>query len=108
MKFVRDLVSLILFVVMAVPSGPAFATATCTGRFANPITDICWSCMLPLRFGGMDLLSLDSEDTPNPGGSPVCICPSQLRIGFKVSFWEPVRRVEFPDARVAAAGRRAA
>lgn len=49
---------------------------------------------MPLRFGGMDLLSLDQEDTPNPGGSAVCMCPSQLRVGFKVSFWEPVRRVD--------------
>ena len=49
---------------------------------------------MPLRFGGLDLVSLDQEDTPNPGGSPVCLCPSQLRVGFKVSFWEPVRRVD--------------
>jgi conjugal transfer pilus assembly protein TraU len=71
MKSVRSLFLAILFVT------PSFAgaTATCTGRFANPITDICWSCMMPLRFGGMDLLSLDQEDTPNPGGSPVCLCP---------------------------------
>ena len=49
---------------------------------------------MPLRFGGLDLVSLGQEDTPNPGGSPVCLCPSQLRVGFKVSFWEPVRRVD--------------
>ena len=24
---------------------------TCTGRFPNPITDICWSCILPISIG---------------------------------------------------------
>jgi len=50
--------------------------------------------MLPIRFGALDSLSMGQEDTPNPGGSPLCACPSQLRVGFKVSFWEPVRRVD--------------
>ncbi len=53
---------------------------------------------MPLRFGGMDLLSLDQEDTPNPGGSAVCMCPSQLRVGFKVSFWLCIP-VQFRESR---------
>ena len=89
----KALLTVVMGWLLLMPAG-AGATSTCTGRFANPITDICWSCMMPLRFGGMDLLSLDQEDTPNPGGSAVCMCPSQLRVGFKVSFWEPVRRVD--------------
>ena len=24
---------------------------TCTGRFPNPITEICWSCILPISIG---------------------------------------------------------
>ncbi|MFW5397872.1 MAG: TraU protein, partial [Candidatus Accumulibacter regalis] len=94
MKFVRECVLLLLLALAIGRPGPALATPTCTGRFANPITDICWRCMLPIRFGGLDLLSMGQEDTPNPGGSPLCACPSQLRVGFKVSFWEPVRRVD--------------
>jgi conjugal transfer pilus assembly protein TraU len=94
MKSVRELILLLVLVVAVLGTQPVFATPTCTGKFANPITDICWSCMLPIRFGGVDLLSMDQEDTPNPGGSPICACPAQLRVGFKVSFWEPVRRVD--------------
>jgi len=94
MKSVRDL-ALGLFLALALGSaGHASATPTCSGRFANPITDICWRCMLPIRFGGAALLSMGQEDTPNPGGAAICTCPSQLRVGFKVSFWEPVRGVD--------------
>ncbi|MGH6977792.1 MAG: hypothetical protein ACRED4_00630, partial [Brevundimonas sp.] len=24
---------------------------TCSGRFVNPITDVCWSCLFPLTLG---------------------------------------------------------
>jgi hypothetical protein len=32
-------------------SASAAGAATCTGKFPNPITDICWSCILPLSIG---------------------------------------------------------
>jgi conjugal transfer pilus assembly protein TraW len=39
-------------------AGPAVAAGpTCHGRFMNPITDICWSCMFPLTIGSASLLS---------------------------------------------------
>ena len=42
--------------------------ATCKGKFANPITDICWSCMFPLRIAGLDLLPGSGETPPIPAG----------------------------------------
>jgi conjugal transfer pilus assembly protein TraU len=37
------------------------------GRFPNPITDICWSCILPITLGGTTLANLDGqEDIANP------------------------------------------
>ena len=35
-------------------SAPASAGApgSCTGKFVNPITDVCWSCLFPLSVGG--------------------------------------------------------
>ena len=68
--------------------------ATCKGKFANPITDICWSCIFPIRIGGATLISSGQEDTQNPGGNPLCYCKNPPKIGMKVSFWEPVRRVD--------------
>lgn len=74
----------------------SFANAdTCTGKFANPITDICWSCMFPMKIGGKTLIAMDQEDTPNPDGTnPVCFCGSPPNAGLKVSFWEAVRRID--------------
>ncbi len=69
------------------------AAGRCQGKFANPLTDICWSCLFPLVLGGMPLLSMEQEDTGNPGGF-LCTCANPIRIGIKTSFWEPVRRVD--------------
>lgn len=74
-------------------SATASLAASCKGKFANPITDICWSCMFPLRIGGVTLSSLDQEDTANPGGV-ACACGNPPKVGIKVSFWEPLRRVD--------------
>ncbi|MCR4297690.1 MAG: TraU family protein [Gallionella sp.] len=74
---------------------PARASLECQGTFPNLITDICWSCAFPIRLGGGALtlpVSLGQEDTPNPGGLPVCTCG--LNAGVKVSFWEPARHVD--------------
>ncbi|WP_341761892.1 TraU family protein [Candidatus Tisiphia endosymbiont of Thecophora atra] len=29
------------------------ASITCQGHFVNPITDICWSCILPISIGNL-------------------------------------------------------
>lgn len=70
--------------------------ANCVGRFVNPITDICWSCIFPITIGGMRV-SASGEDTENPR-TPICRCPMTIppyiRVGFPISFWEPVRLVD--------------
>ena len=47
----------LLAAALACVAGPSLAAgaATCTGKFPNPITDICWSCILPLSIGGVTL-----------------------------------------------------
>ncbi|MFX4450876.1 TraU family protein, partial [Acinetobacter baumannii] len=37
----------------------------CPGEFANPITDICWSCIFPISMGGMPLWTGGQEDNRN-------------------------------------------
>ena len=69
------------------------AAGVCQGEFANPITDICWSCMFPMTLGGTPLLTMDQEDTANPGGF-LCTCSNPPMIGIKSGFWEPARRVD--------------
>ncbi|EHP6276702.1 TraU family protein [Escherichia coli] len=48
----RSLWLLMLFLLAGhVPA--ASADSACEGRFVNPITDICWSCIFPLSLGSM-------------------------------------------------------
>jgi conjugal transfer pilus assembly protein TraU len=68
---------------------------SCTGSFPNLLSDVCWSCMFPLRVAGVTFASMSQEDE-NFGASntPVCACSNPPRIGVPVAFWEPVRIVE--------------
>jgi conjugal transfer pilus assembly protein TraU len=77
-------------------------SARCTGKFPNPLTDICWSCVLPIKFGNATLASDGQEDNGSSGGSLMCQCmessssdqEGKNRIGFMIGFWEPVRIME--------------
>ena len=77
-------------------AGPAHAAglATCTGKVLDPITDICWSCILPISIGGAPVANLYGQsDIPNPT-TPLCSCGVNPSIGLGVGFWEPVRQVD--------------
>ena len=87
--FIHFLISVIFF------NTPA-ASKTCQGRFVNPITDICWSCLFPISIGAINVSGGGREDIPNPPQIP-CWCPRPpilLVPGVPVGFWEPVRLVD--------------
>lgn len=71
----------------------------CHGKFLNPITDVCWSCIFPISIGPMKLSTRRLPDTDNPS-SIICICPKQIgpvkvpTPGMPVGFWEPARIVD--------------
>jgi hypothetical protein len=73
------------------------AVQSCSGRFVNPITDICWSCLFPISIGPIKVSGGGREDTPNPGQIP-CFCqrpPIPFPVpGIPVGFWEPARLVD--------------
>ena len=70
---------------------------TCTGRLVNPITDVCWSCVLPISIGAAPVVQGNTADTPN-FPSPLCLCPIPVppfvRPGIAVGFWEPIKMVD--------------
>jgi len=69
---------------------------SCQGRFVNPITDICWSCLLPLTIGNSKIFRGKLPDTKNPS-LPVCVCPGTSvtsRVGVSLGYWEPVFLVD--------------
>ncbi len=76
---------------------PLSENAACPGRFVNPITDICWSCLFPITIGPVKVNAGGRQDTLNPTQIP-CWCPRPpipgLVPGIPVGFWEPVRLVD--------------
>ena len=76
------------------PSGAALAQA-CTGRFVNPIADVCWECIFPITIGPIAVGAVAGvADTPNPG-SPFCFCGEPIpRIGLSLGMWEPARLID--------------
>lgn len=87
---------LMALIFAALWSGGALADGVCSGEWANPVTDICWSCAAPIKlFGSTEVLSMDQEDTPNPS-TAFCVCGDGMNFeaGIQVSFWEPVRQVD--------------
>lgn len=63
----------------------ASADSACEGRFVNPITDICWSCIFPLSLGSIKVSQGKVPDTANPS-MPIQICPHRRRCSG-VSGW---------------------
>ncbi|MBW8309203.1 MAG: TraU family protein [Candidatus Paracaedibacteraceae bacterium] len=74
----------------------ASGQANCVGRFLNPISDICWKCIFPLKIAGVEIVK--GNPSPKGSNSPICSCPSKvLRVnvpGIPISFWEPVRLID--------------
>ena len=84
------LISLWLFM------GSAYANKlTCDGKFLNPITDICWSCVFPITLGGSIPLNVNNqEDNKSTPKDWFCACENPSRAGVTLSFWEPTHLVE--------------
>ena len=92
---------LVFLVVLITVPGMSAGVATCTGKFPNPITDICWSCILPISIGSATVANFGGqEDIPNPS-SPVCTCGVNPTIGLSVGFWEPSWFRCWPTRRLA-------
>lgn len=92
----KKLLNIILALLASVFSGGAASAgiATCTGKFPNPIIDICWSCILPLSIGSATVGNFGGqEDSPN-AVPPLCSCIVNPTIGVSIGFWEPARHVE--------------
>ena len=90
--------------------------SSCHGRFINPITDICWSCIFPLFIGPIPMVFnpvnqkggtiIDDNKAIPPalpfassGKLPLGTCPCKdramiLPIGLMMSWYEPTRFVD--------------
>ena len=94
MKKILTLFAFVVILLGQVTPVQAASASTCKGKFINPVTDICWSCILPISVGTADIGNIGGqEDIPNPS-NPVCSCITNPTIGLSIGFWEPARQVE--------------
>ena len=89
---------IIIFLIIATTlefSSESLATGLCHGKFVNPITDICWSCLLPISIGKMHITGSKHPDTKNPS-LPVCTCIKKdiPQVGITMGYWEPIGLVD--------------
>lgn len=79
-------------VIGALPPTASAKSAACTGKFVNPITDICWDCLFPITIGKVPVVPSHYPDTHNPT-MPVSFCPKPpplfMQVGLNIGYWEP-------------------
>lgn len=72
------------------------AQAACHGRFANPVTDVCWECLFPLTIGHNLSLTGSTFSDVKTDADALCACRGEADVTFgtNLGFWEPIRTVE--------------
>lgn len=83
----------LVLTIIAVGSSAHAAKKCNTGAPFNPITDVAWEGIFPIKLGGVSIGKGDTNlpDTADGVGSPVCICPDKKGkyVGLDASYWEP-------------------
>jgi conjugal transfer pilus assembly protein TraU len=91
----RCLLSLFFFLLLGLQTVEAKESLTCQGKFINPIEDICWSCLFPIKVAStITLMDEGQEDNKSLTGKSFCACENPARGGIALSFWEPSHLVE--------------
>ena len=81
-------------------SNYATASATCPDTnllSGNLITDICWTCMFPIKAAGYTLSSAGGRVPASATNQPLCACTDELGVvspGIVTAMWEPARVIE--------------
>ena len=72
----KRLLLIVMFSLCALSSAQA---SGCRGKVINPLTDVCWSCMFPIKLGGITLSSGANKD-PETDANALCMCVSGANI----------------------------
>lgn len=71
---------------------------TCEGKFPNPLSDYCWSCMFPITIAGVKMPGAGDAEDVDTKNDPLCMCgtlgESDIVFGMVTSFWEPARMID--------------
>ena len=65
---------------------PAIPTTEAKGKFFNPITDVCWSCLFPIHVAGGNLTKKSQDYIEHK--KTICRCPGGI-VGLPVAYWQP-------------------
>lgn len=89
------IVSFLIAGILGLSLGSAVAAGPCSGKVVNPVTDVCWDCLFPIKVMGVKL-SGNGVNDPETDAPAVCTCGAgvTLRLGVNMSFFEPVRTAE--------------
>lgn len=92
---VAALLASMLSVVLVLSTSEDVEASNCKGRVPDPVGDVCWSCLMPIKVAGVRM-SDEGVSDPDTDAPAVCACQSGpvLRPGFNLTFWEPVRMAE--------------
>lgn len=97
----KRLLFALLFLLPALSWGsdlgiPDSGPGNCSSGFINPVTEISWRCIFPMRIGGAEVASYGETDPTGQTTSPICICTGGTlpRLGVKIEFWEPSRIID--------------
>jgi len=94
MKKLLQKINVLLLLLVAANFAPIneAEAGKCGPEFVNPVTDIAWQCIFPIRIGGLIQANAGAPEDPDTISSPVCVCG--LRVGVTMSFWEPSRMID--------------
>lgn len=72
------------------------ATPCDDGSFMNPVSDVAWGCIFPVRIGGVARYGPNDPEEGEETDSVLCQCATATvpRIGISISFWEPARIID--------------
>jgi len=95
----RHLATAVFGVVMALSSGAASDPACQDAEVFSGklITDICWSCIFPIKVAGIALGGGGSRVPEGASTQSLCICSDKAGLpkpGFTLAMWQPARLVE--------------
>jgi conjugal transfer pilus assembly protein TraU len=87
----------VLIAAMFTATNAYSGSATCNGKFPNPITDYCWSGIFPISIAKVKLFDLNQDDNDSSRhADAICTCGEglDLKAGATISFWEPITMVD--------------
>lgn len=99
----RVKIKLVIFLLSLFFLNPLFSEG---GKWINPITDVCWKCLFPLKVAGYNVAmggeKTLSDELKKEGFSKakfLCSCPADKNgiptlVGIPISFYEPTRLID--------------